>query len=65
MVYTVTVTQRNVFEIDDEDEELQNFRKSGGSVEQYAAEQYICDETLGIYTVDINVEWALMKLGEL
>ena len=28
MVYTVTVTQRNVFEIDDEDEELQNFRKA-------------------------------------
>ena len=65
MVYTVTVTQRNVFEIDDEDEELQNFKKSGGSVEEYAAEQYVWDETLGIYTVDINVAWGLMKLGEL
>ena len=65
MVYTVTVTQRNVFEIEDEDKELQNFKKSGGSVAEYAAEQYIWDETLGRYTVDINVEWSLMKLGEL
>ena len=63
MVYTVTVTQRNVFEIEDED--VQDFKKSGGSVAEYAAEQYIWDETLGIYTVDINVEWGLMKLGEL
>ena len=60
MVYTVTVTQRNVFEIEDED--VQDFKKSGGSVEQYAAEQYIWDETLGKYTVDIDVEWSLMKL---
>ena len=60
MVYTVTVTQRNVFEIEDKD--VQDFKKSGGSVAEYAAEQYIWDETLGRYTVDIDVEWSLMKL---
>ena len=60
MVYTVTVTQRNVFEIEDED--VQDFKKSGGSVAEYAAERYIWDETLGKYTVDIDVEWSLMKL---
>ena len=64
MVYTVTVTQRNVFEIDDEDEEVQEYLKTGGSIREYVAEHYIWDETLGTYSFDINVDqWK--DLGEL
>jgi hypothetical protein len=64
MVYTVTVTQRNVFEIDDEDEEVQEYLKTGGSIREYVAEHYIWDETLGTYSCDIDVDqWK--DLGEL
>ena len=64
MVYTVTVTQRNVFEIDDEDEEVQEYLKTGGTIEKYVEEKCIWDETLGTYSFDINVDqWK--DLGEL
>mgnify|MGYP003116905932 CR=1 FL=1 len=63
-LHRVTITQRILVDVDDEDEEVQKYLKTGGSIREYVAEHYIWDETLGTYSCDIDVDqWK--DLGEL
>ena len=53
-IHNVTITQRNLVYVDDEDEEVQEYLKTGGSIRKYVAEHCIWDETLGTYSFDIK-----------
>ena len=57
-IHEVTITQCNIFTVNDEDEDIKDYLNRGGSIREYVAEHYIWDETLGRYTVDIDVEWS-------
>tara|TARA_R100001198_G_C5078427_1_gene121169 strand:+ start:337 stop:516 length:180 start_codon:yes stop_codon:yes gene_type:complete len=56
MRHEVTITQRNIFTIDDEDEDVVEYMNSGGTLKEYVAEHCIWDETLGTYYFEIDVE---------
>ena len=55
-LHRVTITQRHLVDVDDEDEEVQEYLKTGGSIREYVAEHYIWDEILGTYSCDIDVD---------
>ena len=55
-LHRVTITQRNLVDVDDEDEEVQEYLKTGGSIREYVAEHCIWEESLGTYYFEIDVE---------
>ena len=56
MRHEVTITQCNIFTIDDEDEDVVEYMNSGGTLKEYVAEHCIWEETLGTYYFEIDVE---------
>jgi len=63
-LHRVTITQRILVDVNDEDEEIREYLKTGGTIEKYVEEKCIWDETLGSYSFDIDVDqWK--DLGEL
>ena len=63
-IHNVTITQRLLVDVDDEDEEVQEYLKTGGTIEKYVEHKCIWDETLGSYSFSIDVDqWK--DLGEL
>tara|TARA_R110002012_G_scaffold319224_1_gene539112 strand:- start:398 stop:577 length:180 start_codon:yes stop_codon:yes gene_type:complete len=58
MLHEVTITQCNIFTVDDEDEDIIEYMDSGGTIKEYVAEHCIWEESLGTYYFEIDVEAA-------
>jgi len=55
-LHRVTITQRILVDVNDEDEEIKEYLKTGGTIEKYVEEKCIWDETLGSYSFSIDLE---------
>ena len=55
-IHNVTITQRILVDVDDEDEEVREYLKTGGTIEKYVEEKCVWDETLGSYSFSIDLE---------
>ncbi len=55
-IHEVTITQCNIFTVNDEDKDVKDYLKGGGSIREYVAEHCIWEESLGTYYFEIDVE---------
>ena len=53
-IHKVTINFNVLVEVDDEDEDVQNYLKSGGSIQQYVEKHWVWDENLGTYKVELK-----------
>jgi len=56
MLHEVSITQCNIFTVNDEDEDIKDYLNRGGSIREYVAEYCIWEESLGTYYFEIDVE---------
>ena len=56
MRYEVAVTQCNVFDVDDEEDKVQEYLKNGRSIEEFVTDNCIWEETFGTYYFEIDVQ---------
>tara|TARA_R100000306_G_C4347777_1_gene128491 strand:+ start:821 stop:1000 length:180 start_codon:yes stop_codon:yes gene_type:complete len=56
MQHEVTITQCNKLIVDDEDQDVKDYLKGGGSIREYVAEHCIWNKNLGTYSIEIDVE---------
>ena len=56
MIHEITVTQCNIFTLDDDDQDIINYTNKGGTLKEYITENCIWEETLGTYYFEIDVE---------